>query len=163
MEDEDDLTKEKIVSFDAALSSGESPLFEADYAREMQQEAKSLILRLLARQRRDRPGLMEVANDSFFGGTNVFALYQGDAPSLGVGTVAPVADAKWARRQFSSIWAPQPKSYDISMVSANEDQRSPSGSVGRTPIAEGAEGPIFFSFTSSPTAVLQALQEYETK
>lgn len=166
LEDDDELTKDRIVSFDVLGSSAASPsLFEGDHAKEMGEDAKSLVRQLLSRRVGDRPALTQVTNHSFFGGSNVLTLHQRPAHSLDVGTVAPVADAKWARRQFSSIWAPQPKAYDISESSddATNNRFRNNMKDSDAPIVEGEERLSFFSFSNrSATAKLSRLREDET-
>ena len=51
----------------------------------------------------------------FFGGVNVHRLHFEPPPPLAVGAAPPPPhDAKWARRQHSSIWAPELAAYDFS-------------------------------------------------
>jgi hypothetical protein len=45
---------------------------------------------------------------------NVPLLYKEAPVTLDVGLCTPQPNAQWSRRQMSSIWAPQPKSYDLS-------------------------------------------------
>jgi len=95
----------------------------------------------------------------FFDGNDVFALFQKAAHPLDVGTNAPVADAKWSRRQLSSIWAPQPKAYDISPTTDSVAPET-SHSLKTAPITEGDERKTFFSFQPGQTSkVLQNVAE----
>jgi hypothetical protein len=51
----------------------------------------------------------------FFGGVNVHRLHFEPPHPLAVGAAPPPPhDAKWARRQHSSIWAPELAAYDFS-------------------------------------------------
>lgn len=113
----------------------------------MEESAKDLIMRLLNRQANERPTMPQVADHSFFqhNGTDVFSLWTQPALKLEVGNTAPPpVDAGWARRQLSSIWAPQPQAYDVSsdsqgtLTRANNSEQSGS-------ISEGEEAPFFFS------------------
>ena len=101
----------------------------------------------------------QVAREDFFtgAGADVFTLYQQPAPPLDVGDVTPVADAQWTRRQFSSIWAPQPQAYDIS-VNATNRQLNQTG-YSRTPIPEGLEATSFFSKSTNPFDLNQVSEE----
>lgn len=154
LEDDDDMTRKKIVSFD---QSPREALFGEECAKDVQEDAKALIRKLLTRNMLERPTIGKVADDTFFGGKNVYTLYREPSHPLDIGTVAPVADAKWGRRQLSSIWAPQPKAYDISMTAENVSVGT-SGS-NSAPIAEGDEASSFFSFTKR-SGPLHQVNEY---
>lgn len=158
LEDDDDATRQKIVSFHHQQDSNNNRdvLFGETYAKDVPAEAKSLIRNLLSRQ--ERPTMSQVADDAFFQGVDVYTLYRGLAHPLDVGTVAPVADAKWGRRQLSSIWAPQPKAYDISV--ASHDQTTTTSSS--APIPEGDEASSFFSFSHTrSSAPLYHVNEHQ--
>eukprot|EP00978_Attheya_sp_CCMP212_P012245 scaffold30437_cov45-Attheya_sp.AAC.4 len=151
LEDTDALTKEKIVRFHMAEESQDASHEDDDTffhgtASEVSDEAKALVHRLLAREAQDRPSMMSVSQSSFFEGTNVFALHKGPAHPLDVGSVAPVADAKWQRRQYSSIWAPQPEAYVIGggATSMAPTNTSLSSQDKRAPILEGDEATLPF-------------------
>ena len=147
LDDDDHATKNKIVKFhmDEGHQDDSDPLFRDDHAADITPEARQLIRRLLS-HREERPSMTQVAEDPFFAGINIFALHRQPAVPLDVGTVAPVEDATWSRRQYSSIWAPQPKAYDISvpqpMHLANPLLAS------KAPIPEGDEANAFFSWRS---------------
>ena len=155
LEDNDVLTKERIVSFEGsrAGSSETDPLFDGDHAKDLGPESKSFIRRLLSPSLLDRPTLSNAATDTFFSGLDVTSLHKGAAPSLGVGTVLPKADAKWSRRQFSSIWAPQPKAYDLSDEATSLSGMGRTGPTADAPITEGDEAPVFFSITAGPKRI----------
>lgn len=152
IEDDDTLTKSRIVSFDVGKSAnaGGSQLFMGSHATGIDSDARELITSLLNRNAPERPSMIQTAQHDFFlkEGTDVFSLHRQPAPPLDVGDVSPVEDAQWARRQFSSIWAPQPQAYDISSTlsdfPANNFTNRSSG-----PIIEGDEATAFFSLSSS--------------
>lgn len=155
LEDDDDATRQKIVSFHHQRDSNDRDvLFGESYAKDVPADAKSLIRRLLSRQ--ERPTMSQVADDAFFQGVDVYALYRGQAHPLDVGTVAPVADAKWGRRQLSSIWAPQPKAYDISI---HQNAPTTQTSSTTTPIPEGVEATSFFSYSQTRSTPLYHVNE----
>lgn len=147
LDNDDHATKHKIVTFhmedvrDNVATS--DPLFCDAHSSDITPEARQLIRKLLSRE--NRPSMTQVAEDAFFSGTDIFALHRQPAIPLYVGVVAPVEDAQWARRQYSSIWAPQPKAYDISipqpMHLANPLMSS------KAPIPEGEEANTFFSWS----------------
>lgn len=143
LEDDEDSTRRKIVHFDHAADDQQDRLFSDNHATDIAPKAQALIRRVLARNLVDRPSVHQVSEDDFFEGTNVFALYKLQAYPLDAGTVQPKAEAQWARRQFSSIWAPQPKTYDISMPAERKSLASMDPVT--APIMEGREGPSFFS------------------
>jgi serine/threonine protein kinase len=146
LENDDHATKHKIVTFymeDVRDNVASDPLFCDAHSSDITPEARQLIRKLLSRE--NRPSMTQVAEDAFFSGTDIFALHRQPAIPLYVGVVAPVEDAQWARRQYSSIWAPQPKVYDISipqpMHLANPLMSS------KAPIPEGDEANTFFSWS----------------
>jgi serine/threonine protein kinase len=158
LSDDDESTRHRIVTFDQS-SAQRDGLFCEDHAKDVQDDAKNLIRRLLSRNMLDRPAVDQVVEDSFFAGKDVLSLYLSPAHPLDVGTVAPVADAKWGRRQLSSIWAPQPKAYDISLVDGN--LASTSGSTATIPIQEGGEASSFFSYRKElPPGPLHHVHEH---
>jgi serine/threonine protein kinase len=151
IEDDEEATRRKIVKFNGGAQEAQDTLFGHAHGKDISQPARNLIHRLLSRNPLERPNLASVAEDDFFEGKDVFALYKHDAYPLDVGTVAPTADARWARRQFSSIWAPQPKAYDISMPEEDEDNLGTPQYPGTAPFVEGEERAAFFSL-SAPAA-----------
>ena len=49
-------------------------------------------------------------------------------------------DVRWARRQFSSIWAPQPEAYNVGIGDIAKDISSGGGRIRKDgPILEGME------------------------
>ena len=153
LEADDSQTRNRIVSFDVtggAANSDEAKLFGDAHSSIIEQKARDLIIHLLNRYAVERPSMQQVARHDFFSGsgTDVFTLYAQAAPPLDVGEATPIADAHWSRRQYSSIWAPQPQSYDISMPSS--DRPSTCGGTTKAPIPEGQEATAFFSKTSRP-------------
>ena len=145
LENDEESTRRKIVHFDHAADDQQDRLFSDSHSTDIAPKAQALIRRVLARNSVDRPSVHQVSEDDFFEGTHVFGLYKLQAYPLDAGKVQPKADAQWARRQFSSIWAPQPKTYDISMP-PERNSLSTADPV-TAPIVEGPEGPSFFSFT----------------
>ena len=134
LEDTDDQTRNKIVAFD--MHSEHENFFGEFDASAFSDDAKNLIRSMLHRDAVCRPDILQIAESHFFKGMDIFTLHRRPAHPLDVGTVAPVADAKWARRQFSSIWAPQPRAYDIGPTTSN----SKAGNHSRNePITEGDE------------------------
>lgn len=153
LEADESLTRNRIVSFDVegtSTNNDESRLFGDDHSSIIEQSARKLIVQLLNRHATDRPSMQQVAQDDFFAGsgTDVFTLYHQPAPPLDVGDVTPVADAQWTRRQFSSIWAPQPQAYDISLQPSRRQLDHSKGN--KAPIVEGQEASSFFSKSMQP-------------
>ncbi len=153
LEADETLTRKRIVSFDVeggSKNNDEASLFGDDHSSIIQHSARKLIVQLLKRHATERPSMQQVAQDDFFAGsgTDVFTLYHQVAPPLDVGDVSPVADAQWSRRQFSSIWAPQPQAYDISLQPSDRQLNRDNGS--KTPIPEGQEATSFFSKSIHP-------------
>jgi serine/threonine protein kinase len=153
LDDNDELTRKRIVSFSHAESSirnSVDALFREAHAMKIPDDAKGLIRRLLLRNPQERPNSGQaIANDEFFEGRDVFSFYRQESHALEAGTVAPpLHDSKWGRRQLSSIWAPQPSAYDLSIstavISPMNGRRDDS-----SPIPEGDEAPCFFSFNKT--------------
>jgi hypothetical protein len=157
LDNDDHATRQKIVTFhldeshkqQQEVEEDSDPLFRGAHASDIAPIARQLILKLLS-PRDERPNMMQVSEDPFFEGTNVFHLHRQPAVPLDVGTVAPVEDATWTRRQYSSIWAPQPKAYDISVPEPMHLSNPMLAS--KAPIPEGDEANIFFSWRSTTTA-----------
>jgi len=159
LEDTDHLTRHRIVTFELSSQTHEEDFFGIHIHDEstFQPVAKALIRKLLSRDSYGRPSMHSIAHDDFFEGKDVFALHKGPAYPLDVGKVAPVADAKWNRRQFSSIWAPQPKQYAIDTLGA-DDCRGGSSAWDKernSPIREGAERDVHFLTSRRPTGLMQ--------
>ena len=162
IEVDETLAKNRIVSFDIkdSQTNDENILFGDDHAANMEKSARHLITQLLNRHANERPTMYQVADHPFFkdNGTDIFALWLQPAVKLEVGHNAqPPADAGWARRQLSSIWAPQPQAYNISwdskVVPAHPTSRVASG-----PISEGEEAPAFFSKSNLLSSIRPASQ-----
>ncbi|CAJ1959050.1 unnamed protein product [Cylindrotheca closterium] len=155
VENDESATRNRIVSFSVEEEGNdqESRLFSESYALEISSDARALIMDLLHKNDGERPSMMKVAQHEFFTkyGTDVFGLYRQPAPQLDVGNVAPQEDAKWARRQFSSIWAPQPQAYDVSLNSAGMKKRF-RFALGSGIIDEGDEATAFFSAAKTSAA-----------
>lgn len=153
LEADESMTRNRIVSFEVASggrNDDEAKLFGDSHGSAIESKARKLIIQLLNRHATERPSMQQVAQEDFFAGsgTNVFTLHSQPAHPLDIGDVTPVADAQWTRRQFSSIWAPQPQAYDISLQSPDRPQNHGDGSI--TPIPEGQEGTAFFSKSTQP-------------
>jgi serine/threonine protein kinase len=161
LEADDDVTRHRIVCFDATESDTDDGhfLFQGKHAASIDQDARNLILRLLSPHDSQRPSMNEVAQHDFFekAGTDVFSLYRQPSHPLDVGDVSPVADAQWSRRQFSSIWSPQPQAYDIS-INVDDVPLSMQG-ASSGPIQEGEEATAFFSRSSTHPANLLNIAE----
>jgi serine/threonine protein kinase len=153
LESDEASTRTRIVQF--ATSAGDSQtndgnvyveLFGATHAAGMEENARSLIRSLLERDVDLRSSVSGAAEHEFFNGMDVFVLYRQVARPLDVGQNAPSpTDAQWSRRQFSTIWAPQPSAYDVSPASGEKDQRPLSARQFSSPIQEGEEAETFFT------------------
>ena len=155
LEDTDHLTKHKIVTFELSSSSHEDDFFGIHDESTFMPDVKGLIRKLLSRNPADRPDMQSVAHDDFFKGVDVFQLHKKEAYPLDVGSVAPVADAKWNRRQFSSIWAPQPKQYAIDSLSSSDNGSKSWDKERNSPIREGLERDSPFVSSRRPAALMQ--------
>lgn len=162
LEDDETLTRHRIVAFhhEEAASGGRDLLFQDSHAAGIEPDAKDLIQQLLKRNAPERPRAAQIAQHDFFvkAGIDVFKLYRSVAHPLDVGDVSPVADAKWSRRQFSSIWAPQPQAYDISLPT-DDMPSGPRGIYSSGPIPEGEEAAAFFSRSSTHPNNLRHISE----
>lgn len=153
LETDDTSTRNRIVKFDSDQNlSDVDQLFIDKHAAGITPDARDMIKLLLERDPSKRPSMHQLAEHTFFASTNVYILYSQPAYPLDVGTVGPSPDEKWARRQFSSIWAPQPEAYDISALSnsTNKKTRSTRSSTDR-PIIEGEEVNGYFSISGKIT------------
>jgi serine/threonine protein kinase len=151
LEADEDSTRNRIVSFDMHESrNAVDRLFQDTHASAIRSDARDLIKSLLERDPSKRPGMHQIAQHDFFtkADVDVFNLHRQPAYPLDVGDVSPSPDAQWARRQFSSIWAPQPVAYNISLPDEDATfayyEMSLSG-----PIPEGEEASGFFSTGAS--------------
>ncbi len=152
LEDTDDQTAQKIVSFH--LGNGSSNVFAGCDETAFNDSAKTLVQQMLHKDVPARPDIFEVSQSAFFDGIDIFNLHKKAAHPLDVGSIAPVSDAKWARRQFSSIWAPQPHVYDIGGTSTTaETMRNSHDSA----ILEGGERDETFATTQK--AILTKISE----
>lgn len=162
LEVDEELTRHRIVSFDVQrATSRENSLFEGKHADRIQKTARDFIHSLLQRDTQLRPNMHDASKHQFFleSSTDVFSLHQRPAYPLDVGTVAPSPDAQWSRRQFSSIWAPQPEAYDISVPDNAGGGEIIHGTVDNSPIPEGEEGPGSFSSSVKLTKKLGRVSE----
>jgi len=158
LDDTDDLTRTKIVTFQIQPhdeSEDETSFFGK--SKKFSKDSMSLIRRLLCREALKRPDMVSIAQDAFFEGVEVFTLYKRPAHTLCVGSVAPSvggADNKWTRRQFSSIWAPQPQEYTLGSVDIKTSSRLGHEYLAKNrPIQEGLEGDAFFL----PSSMIRSL------
>ena len=146
LEADDGATRNRIVRFDMdqmqSSSSPEDLLFTDKHAAGVTNEARDMILSLLNRDPSKRPTMHQLADHEFFN-CNVFQLHSQPAYPLDVGAVAPTPNAQWSRRQFSSIWAPQPDAYDV--ITSPEASTGRNKSTDYEPIVEGEEASGFFS------------------
>lgn len=146
---DDGATRNRIVHFDIGEGQGLNDvdqLFVDKHAAGVNTEARDFIKNLLDRDPSKRPTMNQLADHDFFT-TNVFALHSQTAYPLDVGTVAPTPNAQWARRQFSSIWAPQPEAYNISISTTATASSTRTKPLSEQPICEGNEATGYFSFT----------------
>jgi serine/threonine protein kinase len=163
IEDDETLAKNRIVSFDvknSRIDEGDL-LFGDSKTAKMEQSAQDLITELMSRDANERPTMIQVSDHSFFqdSGMDIFTLWRQPALKLEVGDSAPPpADAGWARRQLSTIWAPQPQAYDIASGDSKTLTIRSNGRGLSGPISEGAEAPFFFSKANILPSVRSASQ-----
>jgi len=165
LEENETLTMRKIVTFDLTANDSENGSEEDAFFASSSissfstfgPESRALIRRLLSRNPNERPSVPMVTEDSFFSGMDVYGLHRKAAHPLDVGSVAPVADARWSRRQFSSIWAPQPQSYHIDPLDTSNVVSS-NGVIDNRPIMEGDEIEVLF-LTTNKLSVLNKISE----
>ena len=148
LESTESSTRQRIVTFNIEESiSSPSTVDDLFSIRNYDEgtfsdDAKDLIRRLLSSNPRDRPNMVLISDHVYFNGTDVFNLYKQVSCRLDAGRVTPQPNAEWTRRQFSSIWAPQPQTYTI--TSAKDELNSKESSS--RPILEGNErGGFFFT------------------
>jgi serine/threonine protein kinase len=162
LELDEESTRNNIVSFDSHGDSSNqvARLFEDKHASDIEPNARQLIKSLLCRSASSRPDMERISLLDFFSGIDVFSLYRQEAYPLGVGNSAPAPDAQWARRQFSSIWAPQPVAYDISLPDETSNSRLSSQSdTLSAPISEGDEYGGYFSASGNAPNALGRISE----
>mmetsp|Transcript_16941 Transcript_16941/g.21990 ORF Transcript_16941/g.21990 Transcript_16941/m.21990 type:complete len:157 (-) Transcript_16941:326-796(-) len=117
-----------------------SPVGGLDYPPDSFTEmSREFVSKLLQPEPNLRLTLSSAARHSFFTdfGVDVFSLHSHEPYPLHTGSTAPPpADAKWARRQHSHIWAPELETYDFS--SGRDKKCSQLGfySIGTFSIAE---------------------------
>ena len=85
---------------------------------------RTFVYKLLRKDPMERLTMLEALTDPFFMGSNVLNWHKNLAPPLNVGMFTPQIDAKWNRRQFSSIWAPQPRDYSVTLSSSSRYRHS---------------------------------------
>ena len=180
LEDEESMTREKIVTFvDVTTSSNDDEtmmmmMMQPGEKSVFSPHALSLIQICMNRNMIERPSMMAIASHALFQNINVFALYSHPSHELKLPLDADnsknntMTDSKWSRRQLSSIWAPQPKSYNLHITtvqgqlpgnvkhsskrrSFNETSSLPV--LSNTPIQAGEEADAYFlSSTRSKSA-----------
>ena len=149
LEADDRATRNRIVSFDVGndeLQNDVDQLFIDKHAAGVSFESREFIKHALDRDPLKRPSMNQMAEHEFFT-TNVFALHSQPAYPLDVGSVGPTPNAQWARRQFSSIWAPQPEAYNISISTNSATNSTRTKLLSERPIVERDEASGFFSIT----------------
>ena len=157
LEDNDELTAQRIVSFH--LASEPNDFFgEEESSTTFNSNEKSLIQRMLNRDSNCRPSISNVASDACFEGMDIFHLHTKPAHPLDTGSIAPASDGKWSRRQFSSIWAPQPQAYNINVSTISATTVN---IVLDEPITEGDEVGVLF-FSTQKTPLLAQIREIDT-
>lgn len=147
IEADDEATRNRIVRFVISpdpAHNGIEQLFADKHAAGVNLEARDFIKRLLDRVPSKRPSMNQLADHEFFS-TNVFALHSQTAYPLDIGSIGPAPNAQWARRQFSSIWAPQPEAYNISRSTNLSTNNKRTKSLSERPILEGDEASFCFS------------------
>jgi len=142
----DTLTRQKIVTFELSLTGAtDSDFFlESSGTLSFSKLSKNIIKRLLTKIPSERPNMRSIAEDVFFQGKDVFSFHRKAPHHLDAGTVAPSPNSQWSRRQFSSIWAPQPQDYVIS--NAKNASSNPLD-VCNSPIIDGDEREAYFLST----------------
>jgi serine/threonine protein kinase len=149
LEVDDEATRHRIVNFDVQDSGNEvDRLFQDKHATGVSTDARDLIRRLLNRDASQRIDMQQAAQHDFFAGTNVFELHRTTAYPLDIGSVEPAPDAQWSRRQFSSIWAPQPVSYNVALPSEDDAATGSSNAQGGR-VPEGAEATSYFTVSKT--------------
>ena len=153
LEDTEVLTRKRIVTFEAPKDSKDS-FFGEERQGIFNERAKDLIKRLLCRNIRQRLSMNAAADHSFFKGHDVYSFYKDKSRRLDAGSIAPVPDAKWTRRQFSSIWSPQPQAYSFS---SDESPGRVISSIdfNESPIMEGDEAESLFLTRKKNRTLLQ--------
>jgi serine/threonine protein kinase len=163
LESDDSKTKSKIVSFDSNTgpTDDESVLFLDSHATHIERNARDLIIQLLNRVQTSRPSMRQVADHGFFtdAGVSIWTLHKEAAHPIEIGDVEAVVDAHWTRRQLSTIWAPQPQTYDVSAEHAGSSHgQSTIVSTRSEPIQEGEERTAFFSKANLLPSLFSASQ-----
>ena len=138
--------------------------------------AHSLIQTCRMTNPNDRPTMMAISTCDFFQSINVFSLYRQPNHNVNLpdsgdsNNNANAADPNWAQRQLSTIWAPQPKAYDLSSTgttttdtSPNNNKSKPLTSLSKDPIIAGDEANGYFLTSSSSSHCHKLLPKYHTK
>eukprot|EP00590_Aulacoseira_subarctica_P003129 CAMPEP_0172422308 /NCGR_PEP_ID=MMETSP1064-20121228/8470_1 /TAXON_ID=202472 /ORGANISM="Aulacoseira subarctica , Strain CCAP 1002/5" /LENGTH=679 /DNA_ID=CAMNT_0013163111 /DNA_START=59 /DNA_END=2098 /DNA_ORIENTATION=+ len=157
--DTDEQTVHKIVAFHLEGKEEDDMFFGHRESSAFRPETKALVRCLLNLNFNERPSMFAIAQHEFFAGMDVFTLYKRSAPSLMQGSFAPVSvDAKWTRRQFSSIWAPQPKAYLLGL--APKASKMPSEvAIFDDAVEEGAELDASFVPKAASAHTLSKIKE----
>ena len=155
-------TRQKIVTFQLNHSDSNSDterdfFLERNGSSSFSSDSKTLIKSLLAKNPIERPSMSVVADFDFFNGIDLFSLHRRPPHPLDSGNVGPSPDAQWSRRQFSSIWAPQPQEYVISNAKSTTDMTFDKL---HTPIIEGEEreGHFLSNGVGTKTALMGILE-----
>lgn len=121
LDKDDERTKQRIVHFHDSGAEKEDGLglFVNHHDGSMSKVSQEFIQLALTRPVNKRPLLSSLVIHPFFEGKNLQELYKGVPTTLDVGSCAPTLHAQWSRRQMSSIWAPQPRTYDLSKPSSS--------------------------------------------
>lgn len=165
IEPDDEATRRTIVSFhsheETTGRDSVNQLFEDKHASTIQENARIMIKACLKRDVSMRPDMEALARFDFFTKeeVDVFSLHSQPAHPLDVGNVSPAPDAQWSRRQFSSIWAPQPVAYDISLPDLTQSSASFALTNTSPPIKEGEEARTYFSLTGEAPRPLGKISE----
>ncbi|KAL7512700.1 hypothetical protein ACHAXN_009772 [Cyclotella atomus] len=155
LEDTDELTAQKIVSFHL-VSQSHDFFGEQEGSSTFNENEMSLIQRMLSRESSSRPSISSVAGDAYFDGIDIFRLHTKPAHQLDVGAIEPTADAKWTRRQLSTIWAPQPQAYNIDLPVKSTHKLHGSAN---DPIIEGDEVSVLF-YSTQKAPLLAKIREH---
>ena len=154
---DDEATRQRIVTFAEDNDSSLATLFQDRHSSGISLVARDLIQTTFTRDIGQRPDMYAIARHEFFTSAevDVFALHQQVASPLDVGNVtAPnssqqqgTEDTQWARRQYSSIWAPQPPKYNLTSTMKDDSRKHKTAlaALASSPIPEGEEASAFFA------------------
>lgn len=111
----DEAIMARVVRFSPSgvNSTGEGDEVLKGFPAELSKDPASFVRALMQPDPQLRLSVEHAAKHAFLtrGDVDVFSLHQRKPVELAQGTVAPVPNAAWSRRQNSMIWAPMPQEY----------------------------------------------------